>query len=111
MSNLTEDELYWLHSWSEVLFNNGIDICTESEEQNEAIAKDFAANASVQSEYMAPVEGDSEVEKLKLQIKKLESRVPCTYCGGHGGAWTAVGSSHKGWDDCRYCHGNKWLSS
>lgn len=110
MSNLTENEIYWSETWCEILANNGLDICVDRE-KHESIAKDFASNAEVQGDYMAPVEGDSEIEKLKLKIKKLESRVPCTHCGGHGGSWVAVGSTKSSWDDCRHCNGNKWLSS
>ena len=110
MIDLTENEIYWRETWCEILYQNGIDICVD-DDKNEAIAKDFASNAEAQGNYMTPVEGDSEIEKLKLKIKKLESRVPCTHCGGHGGSWVAVGSSHSGWDDCRHCNGNKWLSA
>lgn len=110
MSNLTESEIYWSETWSEILANHGLDIWV-AQEKHEAIARDFASNAGVQGDYMAQMQGDCEIEKLELQIKKLESRVPCTYCGGHGGGWVAVGSSHKSWDDCRHCNGNKWLSS
>ena len=109
MSERTENEIYWSETWCEVLANNGVDICVE-QDKHEAIAKDFALNASVQGEYMAPVQGECEIEKLKLKIKKLESRVPCTHCGGNGGSWVAVGSSHSSWDDCRHCNGNKWLN-
>ncbi|CAL9962531.1 hypothetical protein VPHK24_0081 [Vibrio phage K24] len=110
MSSLTESEIYWSETWCEILSNNGVDICVDIG-KHEAIAKDFALNASVQGEYMAPVRGECEIEKLKLQIKKLEERVPCTHCGGNGGSWISVGSHHSSWDDCRHCNGNKWLRS
>lgn len=106
---MTEIEVYWSETWAEVLANNGVDICVDIE-KHEAIAKDFASNAEVQVDYMAPVGGECEITKLKGIIKKLESRVPCTYCGGSGGVWVSVGSSHSSWDDCRNCNGNKWLS-
>ena len=108
MRNLTENELYWSETWCEVLFNNGVDICVD-QDTHEAIAKDFASNAKVQGNYMAPAQGECEIEKLKLKIKKLENRVPCTYCGGHGGSWNAVTSHHSSWDDCHHCNGKKWI--
>jgi DnaJ-class molecular chaperone len=107
MSDLTEQEQYWDETWQEILYQNGVDI-TVDREVRESISKDFALNASVQSDYMAPIEGDSEVEKLKLQIKKLESRVPCTACGGRGGQTILIGS-HSSWDRCCKCSGKAWI--
>lgn len=107
MSNLTENETYWSETWCEILHQNGIDICVDNE-KHESIAKDFASNAEVQGNYMAPVEGDSEMEKLKLKIKKLESRIPCTYCGGHGGKRISYGT-RSGWSECIKCNGKAWI--
>ena len=95
MSDLEENEIYWSEIWCEILADHDLDICLD-DEKHESIAKDFALAAQVQGNYMAPVEGECEIEKLKLQISKLESRVPCTYCGGRGGYHVAVGSSHSG---------------
>ena len=109
MSCLTENETYWSETWCEILSSNGVDVCVD-QKLHEAIAKDFAANAEVQVDYTAPVQSECEIDKLKLQIKKLESRRPCTNCGGHGGRWIKFDlTARASFEDCMYCNGRKWL--
>ena len=95
-------ESYWEISMQEILGEH--DIFVEQDVLRQ-IARDVEGCASVQSDYSAPVSGNSEVEQLKEEIRKLKNRRPCTACGGVGGSWLAVGASHSSWNDCRNCGG------
>lgn len=95
-------ETYWEISMQEILGEHDISV---SDDVLRQIARDVESCASVQSDYSAPVGGNSEVEQLKEEIRKLKNRRACTACGGGGGSWLGVGASHSSWSDCRHCVG------
>ena len=95
-------ESYWEISMQEILGEHDIFVDDDALRQ---IARDVESCASVQSDYSAPVSGNSEVEQLKEEIRKLKNRRACTSCGGNGGGWFGIYASHSSWSDCRHCGG------
>lgn len=94
---------YWEISMQEILVEHGVSVDGEVLKR---IASDVESCASVQSDYSAPVTGVSEIDRLKDEICRLKNRRACTSCGGTGGSWLGVGSSHSSWNDCRHCKGS-----